>query len=251
MRFPHILMAAACAIAVSIQSVHAQIPGKDASSLNASMIRLFGGNTNFIAKTEARVLNKSNVETTFLPMGFEMFAGSIRVEVNLTSIKSKELSPEIVSQMKQLGMDQLTTVQLADKKVNLQIYPSLKSYVELPMVKEEIDALAANYKVEKTSLGKETIDGHSCDKCDVTLTDDKSVKQKAIVWYAKDMKDFPIQIQTTADDSTLVLRFKEVKLGRPEASHFTSPAGLKKYETMEALMTDAAMKRIGNFVPTK
>ncbi len=234
-------------------TVSAQIPGADkgTGTINAAMMKLFGANTNFIAKTEAHVYDKNHKETTALPMGFEMLAGNIRVEINLSLIKSKELSAEVASQMKQLGMDQLTTVQLIDKKVNLQIYPGLKSYVELAMTKEEADALAKDYKIEKTPLGKETVDGHSCEKVDVTFTDDKGVKQTARVWNAKDLKDFPVQIEATEDDSTLILHFKDIKLGRPEASHFTTPAGMKKFETVEGLMTDAATKKLGGLLQSK
>ena len=114
------------------------------------------------------------------------------------------------------------------------------------MGKDEIEAVNKDYKIQRTRNGKETIDGHVCDKDNVSLLDDKGVQQKAIVWFAKDLKDFPVQIQLTEGEATLVMHFKEIKLGRPEASHFEKPTGMKKFDTMEQLTTDAAMRKVNS-----
>jgi hypothetical protein len=235
----------ATAVLVS-QSAFGQIPGgeKGSGGLNAAMIRIFGAHTNFISKVDVRVLNKNQQETSTLPMGLEMLSGKIRVEINLNQIKSKELSAEAVTQMKQLGMDQLITVQVNDKKLNLFIYPNLKSYAETPMTKDEMDTMTKAYKLDKTRLGKETIDGHPCEKDSVTLSDDKGNQEKAVVWYATDLKDFPLQIQITQDTDTMIMHFRDIKLGRPDAALFEAPAGMAKFDSMEALMSDAAAKKM-------
>src|SRR5579884_512999 len=87
----------------------AQAADKGAPGLNAAMPKLFGKNTNFIAKVEAHVFDKNHQETTTMPMGFMMLGDRIRVDINMTQVKSREMSPEFASQMKQMGMDQMTT----------------------------------------------------------------------------------------------------------------------------------------------
>ncbi len=237
------LAAALCAPRAAL----AQLPAADktAAGMNAAMIRFFGSNTNFISKAEVRVLDKNQQETTSMTMGFQMLAGKMRVDVNMAQLKSKELSPEVIATMKGMGMDQMSTILLPDTKQIITIYPGLKAYAATPMPKEESDAASMTYKLEKTRLGKETIDGHACEKNNVVLTDTKGNKQTAIVWNATDLKDFPVQMQIPDEDSTLIMKFKDVKLGRPELSQFEAPAGLAKYDDISTLMADAVTKKMG------
>jgi hypothetical protein len=219
--------------------------GSGAPGMNAAMIRFFGSNTNFISKAEVRVVDKNQKETTAMTMGFQMLAGKMRVDINMAEVKSKEMSPEFAATMKQMGMDQMSTIMLPEQKQIITIYPGLKSYAIVPMPKDEADAAAMTYKMEKSRAGKETIDGHACEKNNVTLTDSKGGKQHAIVWNATDLKDFPVQMQIPDEDSTLTMKFKDVKLGRPETSQFEAPAGLTKYDDISTLMSDAVAKKMG------
>ena len=223
---------------------------KGTPGMNAAMSKWFGGNTNFIAKVEAHVLDKNQQETTTMPMSFEMLGNRIRVDINWGQIKSRELSPEYVTTMKQVGLDQMVNVLLPDKKLILTIYPSLKSYAQTAMPKEDVESAEKDYKIDKAHVGKETIDGHPCQKNDVTLTDDKGGKQRATLWNATDMKDFPIQMQLTEDENTVILKFKDVKLGRPDSAHFEAPAGMAKFDSVNALMSDAITKKM-NSAPAK
>jgi hypothetical protein len=119
------------------------------------------------------------------------------------------------------------------------------------MPKEELAAYDKIYNVEKTKLGKETFEGHACEKNKITLTDEKGVKHLATVWNATDLKDFPVQIRMTEhesavqQDSTLIMKFRDVKLVKPDASRFESPAGVTKYKSTEALMEAAAKGALG------
>jgi hypothetical protein len=217
---------------------------KGTPGLNAAMPKLFGKNTNFIAKVEAHVYDKNHVETTTMPMGFEMLGTRIRVDINMTQVKSREMSPEFAAQMKQMGMDQMTTILMPDKKLVYTIYPGLKSYAQTPLDKDEAEAANKNFKVEKKSLGKETLDGHRCEKFSVTLTDDKGAQQHATIWEAADMSNFPIQMQLTEDSATVMMTYKDIKLGRPAESHFAPPSGMAKYDSVNALMSDAITKKM-------
>ena len=131
----------------------AQMPGgdKSAGGMNPSMTRFFGSNTNFVARAEVHVLDKLQRETTGMTMGFEMLGSKIRVDINMAEVKSKEMSPEFAATMKQIGMDQMTTIELPEKKSIITIYPGLKSYTESPMPKDEVEGAFRTYKTDKSA----------------------------------------------------------------------------------------------------
>lgn len=101
------------------------------------------------------------------------------------------------------------------------------------------------YRVEKTKLARETIDGHACDKTKAVVIADNGQKQEAIVWYAADLKNFPLKMQMDQEQSTVVMQYRDVKLVRPDAKQFEAPTGFTKYGTIEQLMQSAMMKMLG------
>ena len=117
------------------------------------------------------------------------------------------------------------------------------------MPKDEIESAAKTYKIQKTLLAKETIDGRACEKNDVTISDEKGAQEHVTLWNATGMKDFPVQLQMAEADSTLIMKFKDIKLGRPDDSHFAAPAGLTSYDNIQALISDAVTKRMNAVTP--
>jgi hypothetical protein len=230
------------ALLLGLEPAFSQMPGNGANGMNAAMIKLFGKNTIFTAKSEFDVLDKAKAQTTSMPMIFSLLDGKVRADIDMNQVKSSLMPPNCLPTMKQMGMDRMATITRPDKKVTLIVYPLLKSYAEIPMSKEEAAAQQKDYKLTRTRLGKETIDGRSCEKSKITLTDDKGEKEEAIVWNAPDLKDFPVQIQMPQQDNTLVIKFNDVKLGAADASQFDAPGGMTKYPSAEKLMQDAMTK---------
>lgn len=215
-------------------------------AMNSALLKLFGNNTAFTAHAELRVVdNKAKKETALMPMKFTMLDGKVRADMDTTQIKSQEIPPEVIAEMKKMGMDNITSIQRPDKKTSLLIYPSLQACVETPMSKDEIADATRNYKVEKTKLGRETVEGHACDKNKVVLTGDQGQKVEATVWNAADLKDFPVRIQMTDPDNTVVFTFKDMKPGRPDPSQFEAPEKFTKYDNVQRLMM-AAMAKVTN-----
>ena len=209
---------------------------------NAAMEKLFGGNTSFSARAEFRILDRNQKETDFMPVTYSSLDGQVRMEIDMSQIKSAEEPALAPTALKQLSMDQTVIITRPDKKLTYSIFPRAKAYAEIPMNKDEAAAMAINFKIDKTPLGKETVDGHACDKAKVVLTTEKGLKEEATVWTAPDLKDFPVQIQMTADSSgTVMVKFRNVKLGKPDANLFEPGTGLTKYDTVEALR-DALVK---------
>ena len=235
LRGPWVLLAA---LALAGGAAWGQMPGAaGTSAMNAAMIKLFGNNTGFSSKSEFHVLDKAKKETTAAFMNYALLDGKTRMEIDLNQVRSAEMPPALVPTMKQLGMDQTIVISRPDKKVVLSIFPRAKSYAEIAMSKDEAAAADKTYAITKAPLGKETVDGHPCEKDRVTLTGGKGDKLETTVWYAADMKDFPIKIEMPAGEGAVVImKFKDVKLARPELKEFEAPAGLTRYASGEALL---------------
>lgn len=212
---------------------------------NAKMAKFFGDIKAFSAKAETRVLDKSAKETVSMTMAFAMLDGKTRTELDLTQMKSAQMPPGGGDMMKQMGMDKMVTLSIPNKKTAYLIYPTMKAYAEMPMSEEETASSEQDLKIEKTSLGKETIDGHDCTKNKVTITNKKGEKSEATVWNAADLKDFPIQMQMTEKDTTIITRYKDIQFAKPDEKQFNPPEGFTRHTSMQQLMQAAMQKMMG------
>lgn len=191
------------------------------------------------------MLDKAGKETMNLKMKFALLDNKIRLDVDLAQLKSAEINPQMVASLKQVGMDKLVSIVRLDRKSTLVVYPALQAYTEVPMSSEDAADLAKEFTVQKTALGAETLDGHPCQKNKMVVTDPKGARQEALVWNARDLQDFPIQMQMMQSDGTVLLRYTDVRLTRPEAAQFEAPPGFAKHEGMEKLMQAAMLKTLG------
>jgi uncharacterized protein DUF4412 len=239
------LRLAVCTGSLLIGSVlHAQspVPGGSSAGMSAVLTKFFGSNTAFTARSEVQVLDKDRNETMSITMNIAMLYGKMRSEVDMTRMKSAELPPDAAVSLKKMGMDRVVSIMRPDKKAMYLIYPGLQSYVDMPLPKEEAEALEKEPKMEKTQLGKETIDGHPCTKNRVVVTDEKAEKQEATVWNATDMKDFPVQLQIQEKDAIIVMHYKQVQFVKPDAGQFDPPANYTLYADNLQLMQKAMEK---------
>ena len=233
------------AVTLLAMPARAQITSPGQTGLNAAMTKLFGDVTAFSARTEVRMLDKQDKESMRMTMNFALLDGKMRAEIDLAQIKTADMPPEAAASLKQMGMDKMVSIVRPDRKSTLVVYPSLSAFAEVPMSPEDAADLEKKYKVTRTKAGRETIDGHPCDKSKVMVIGDKNEKHEAIVWTATDMKDFPIQMQMNQAEATIVMLYKDVKLTKPEAKQFDAPAGFAKHESIEKLMQGAMLKAFG------
>ncbi|MBI3852655.1 MAG: DUF4412 domain-containing protein [Verrucomicrobia bacterium] len=229
-------------------TLNAQTPltGGSSAGMNAALTKFFGSNTNFTARSDVRILDDEKKETMSLTMNVAMLDGKMRSDVDMTKLKSAELPPEAIANLKQMGMDHVVSIMRPDKKAMYLIYPGLQAYVNLPLPKAEAEALDKEPKMEKTELGKETIDGHPCTKSKVVVTDDKGEKHEATVWNAADLKDFPVQIQVQEKDTFIMMRYQQLQFIKPDAQQFDPPTGYTQYSDNLKLMQKAMEKSSGN-----
>jgi len=218
--------------------------GMGGPNFGGSMSKLFGDNKNFSAVLEIQAKDGAAGDTT-IPGKLAFDDGKSRFEMDMTKMKSSKMPAEAVAQMKAMGMDSMVVISRPDKKTSYMIYPGLKAYAEMPLKEANSPEAIDKFKMEKTELGKETVDGHACVKYKVVVTDDKEKKQEFTVWDAIDLKSFPVKLEMLERGSTVTMNFKDVKLAKPEATLFDAPSDLKRYDNMMALMQEEVMKKMG------
>jgi hypothetical protein len=206
----------------------AQLPGGSAGGVNAALTLLFGNTTAFTSKVEAQILDASHKESLRMPMNFAELDTKTRVEIDVSQIQSRSLSAQQVKEMKDAGLGKIVSIIRPDKKVSYILYPGVQSYTIVPMPKEESDVLASKLKINKTELGRETVDGHPCVKRHVTVANGERTVLDAVTWNATDLKDFPVQIQTQDKGNTSILHFRQIQFTRPEAKLFEIPDRYKQ-----------------------
>lgn len=165
-----------------------------------------------------------------MPMDWASLEGKVRLEINLEQMTNKDLPAGTVASLKQLGMTRIISVFRPDKKTTYVIYPGIQSYQNMPLSPSEAAVSEKALKLEKSALGRETIDGHACVKNKVIVAGDKGSVLEAVTWNAADLKDFPIQIEMKEKKNNVRLRFSQVRFAKPDTKQFEVPAnyGLMK-----------------------
>ena len=208
------------------------------------MGKLFGDNQAFSASMVLQSTDSSS-NISIMPGKISFDAGKSRFEVNMTEVQSKLMPAGVAAQLKPMGLDQMVMVARPDKKAAYLVYPGMQSYVQTVVSDAESSATNGDYKVETTELGKETVDGHPCVKNKIIVTGKDGAKHESTVWNAKDLKNFPVKIQTA--DTTML--FKNVVLARPAASLFETPPDYTRYDDMQTMVQQQIIKRMSGGLP--
>jgi hypothetical protein len=208
------------------------------------MDKLFGDHQAFSAVMEFQTSGRGG-ENIIMPGKLTFDNGKSRFEMNMSEMQGSKMPPGAAEQMKAMGMDTMISISRSDKKIAYLIYPGLNSYAEIAQADKSASADAADYKVETTELGKETVDGHDCIKNKVTVTDKEGVKHESTVWNATDLKKFPVKIVTGETGQNSTLLFKKISFDKPAAGIFEPPSGFTKYNNAQTMMQTEMMKKMG------
>ncbi len=227
-------------------TAQAQPPGMGAApgpQFGGGLTKVFGDNPNFSGTTEFKMTGggPQGQEIT-MPGAIAYSEGKSRFEMDMTAMKGISLPPQALEQMKAMHMDKMAVISRPDKKVNYMIYTGLKAYVEMPLKDESAAKTPADFKMDVTSLGAETVDGHDCAKNKVVVTDDKGTAHEMTVWNAKDLKNFPVKIKSAESGSAFEMTFKDIKLSKPDEGRFDPPADFTKYDDMMKLIMSGMKK---------
>jgi hypothetical protein len=234
------LLLPAAVLILGLVSASAQTGGP---RLGGATGKLFGENQSYTATLEI-LTPDSQGNTVTMPGKIIFDSGKSRFEMNMSDVQGGKMPPGTAAQMKQMGMDQMVSLTLPDKKTAYLIYPGMKSYVARTM-DDEAAAAIDDYKVATTELGKETLDGHDCTKNKVVVTGKDGTAHEFTVWNAGDLKKFPLKIETTEDGQSSTMLFKNVSFAKPDASAFDLPSGYTKYDNLQTMMQTEMMKKMG------
>jgi hypothetical protein len=217
-----------CLLLVSVSS--AQMPGGPPPDPCAALGKFFTKDAAFTASAKVVSAGKKAHDNLTMVMLFAVSGGNMRNEIDMTKMSGVRASD--LDGMKQMGMDKMVILKLADKQAAYIVYPGLQSYCDMPAGKKG----NTEGKVDKTELGKDTVENHACTKSKLTFTAKDGQTSEALVWEATDMKNFPIQYQTVDEGQTTTTTFTDIRMGKPDAALFELPASYKKYDNMQQMM---------------
>ena len=145
--------------------------------------------------------------------------------------------------MEAMGMGQLVSIGIPDKKESYLVYPGLKAYAVMPTTGETADDKEKKPEIKRTQLGKETVEGQPATKYKVVVKDDEGKEHELTLWEATDLKNFPIRIENPNEEVPTTLTFREVKFEKPAESMFTPPEDFQRYTDVGMMIRESMMKR--------
>jgi len=178
-----------------------------------------------------------------IPLGFATLNGKLRWYLNLDQASSSRLDPALSAWLREASLNQVLFI-LRPETNALVAVPGLKQWFEFaPPKSPEIQAKAQEKVgfLQKTEVGRETVDGHPCVKYRLDLPKERGAGEQAFVWQATDLKNLPIKFQTALNGETFTLLFRQIKDTPPDAKHFEPPAGYAKVSGPEALLQNALL----------
>ena len=217
--------------------------GPTGPTLDAAAAKLFGENQAFSATMEFQSKDPEKGDVVTMPGKISFDSGKSRFEMDLAEMKSSRMTPSTAAQMKQMGMSTIITISRPDKKAAYLVYPGLEAYVENPMNKSSAGT-AADFKIETTELGKETVDGHPCIKNKAVVTDKDGNKHESTMWNATDLKNFPVKIVMAEGGNNATMSFKDIAFSKPDGKQFDPPANYTKYDDAATMMRTEIMKKM-------
>jgi hypothetical protein len=248
----HLNLLTATILSSTLLAAHAQYGprgGMGAPSslhrLRGDIAKLFGDNSAFSATLETHTTGGADGGEMTVPGRIAFLEGKFRIEMDMTKVQSSKVTPKVVAQMKQLGMDKEIMVGRTDKSVSYRIFPGLQSYIEDTVQDPDVAKPASDFKVEFTELSKESVEGHDCVKNKAVVTDNGGKSHEFTVWNASDLRKFPVKIVRGERGKLVTMLFKDVQLASPDASQFDPPADYNKYDSMRSMMQQETTKRAG------
>lgn len=240
-------------LAITLGSAKAQ-PGRmggppPGPGLSGSTAKLFGENSTFSANLEMQTGEEGGSDAMSVPGKIFFDEGKSRFEMDMSQMKGAKMPPQAAAQMKSIGMDKMIMIARPDKKLGYQVYPGMQAYVQNPLPEQETATTPSDFKIEVTELGKETVDNHPCVKNKAVVTDKEGAKHESTVWNATDLKKFPIKIEHVENGTKVTMLFHEVSLSKPAGDLFDPPTDATKYDSMQSMMQQVMMKRLGGGLP--
>ena len=183
-----------------------------------------------------------------IPLGFATLDGKMRWYLNLDQARTARLDPDTTEWLREAKLSQVVLILRPQTKV-VVVLPGLKQWFEFaPSKPSEIEEKAREKAgfLQKTEVGRETVDGHPCVKYRLDLPNERHSREAAYVWQATDLKHLPIKFQAMINGESYGLTFRQIKDSPPDLKYFEAPAGYSKIGGSEVLLQNALLGRLTN-----
>ena len=98
--------------------------------------------------------------------------------------------------------------------------------------KGQQNPFAEQGSVERTPVGTDVVDGHTCKVENVIVTPQNGMPTKMKVWEATDLQGFPVKVEVESSKGPVTVMYKDVSFDAPAASLFTHPDNCRQMPTM-------------------
>ncbi len=244
----NILTFSVCLLLGTAVMLHAQ-PGPRGAGAGPSpkfdpaFRKLFGEHARWSSAMEFHIPNARGAGPVTMQAQMAMLDGKSRLDIDMTKMQGG-MPPGMAEQIKAMGMAEIATITIPEKKMNFLLYPGLEGYVETPLP-ADADKPLEKFQMELTKVGEETIDGHACIKSKFAITEEQGKKREGVVWQAGGLKNFPLKIESEESGQTITMTFRDVKMTAPAATLFELPKHFKMYPNQQMMLQEAMMKRLG------
>jgi hypothetical protein len=219
--------------------------GASGGSPNNGLDQLFSANPVYSATLQT-VMSTPNGPMTVTSKTYYDH-GNSRDEMDMTNVTGTSLPPNALKQATALGLDSIVTIAPSTHTNIYTLYPNLHSYFSVP-VSDSGTKSASDGIASMTSIGNETVAGHSCVKNKV-IVNAGGQPHTFTVWNATDLKNFPVQISISEDNMSATLTYQNISFNSVPASFFRPPSSYKSYDDIQSLMQAAIMARMGSIPP--
>lgn len=207
--------------------------------------KLCPGIPEFSAKANIGIYDSQGALRVTFPMNLALTGDSMRQEFDVMGMM--QIPPEQRASAKLGHLDKIVIITRIDKKQVYTVFPGVEAYSENQIsdaLLDEINVRTKMIDVKKTELGSEMVDGHSCTKIKVTVTEPNHPTEEAILWCATDLQQFPIKMEISdVKNRTTKLNFQDVQIKKPEASFFEEPKNFILFSSVNLIVSYAKDKQ--------
>lgn len=204
----------------------------------------------FSATAKIQMFGRGGAYQSGMTIGLALREDHLRQEMDVSAIP--QIPPEIRAGMAVVKLDKIVILTRVDRKRVYIVFPGVQAYVEYPIsdvVLSNITRRTSAVSHQKTNIGHEVVDGHSCAKNKVIVTEPNEPTGEATLWQASDLSGFPIQMEVVDASRTTKFEFKNVQVGKPEASLFEIPASYVSFTNTSDIIPYARSKALGDVRP--
>ena len=189
------------------------------------------GKKDFTAVVHSVTLNKSDNQSWAMEAPLWVTGRKMKMDLDMTGMSQAAGAQGA----EQLPLGRMMIITRGDRKTGYTLYPNVKKY----LVHTEGGERGERPKVEKTKVGSETIDGHSCDKFKVTVTYRNGKAEEGFIWNARDLGGMTIRSEVETKDVKVTTDLRNIVLKASPPTVFEIPAGYTQAKDVMELMQPA------------